>query len=127
MPRKKLDLFDRFLLFSYFSCMRSFLLFFLFGQLTYAQYAEIKRASVNEVIIVHCIKHDQLNVSVDTGNILHLNDNHQIGYLDFKTDLEIEGVIEEFKAVGFTLVNLCRPVKENDSVTTIAFRKKKVR
>ena len=103
----------------------SLLLFLVIGHFTYAQYDEIKRTAVNEVIVVRCFKDEKLTVSVDTGNLLHLNAKHQIGYMDFKTELEIEGVIEEFEAVGYTLVNLCRPQKENDSITTIAFRKSK--
>ena len=64
------------------------------------------------MIVVHCFKDKQLNVSVDTGNLLHLNAKNQIGYMDFKTELEIEDVIGEFEAVGYTLVNLCRPQKK---------------
>ena len=107
--------------------MRFFPLFlFLFlSNFVQAQYKEIERTAVNEVIVVHCFKDKQLNVSVDTGNLLHLNAKGQIGYMDFKTELEIEDLIGEFKAVGYTLVNLCRPQKENDSITTIAFRKSK--
>ena len=70
-------------------------------------------------------KNKKLNVSVDTGNLLHLNAKGQIGYMDFKTELEFEDVIGEFEAVGYTLVSPCKPQKENDSITTIAFRKSK--
>ena len=101
------------------------LLSLLLSNFVQSQYKEIERTAVNEVIVVHCFKDKQLNVSVDTGNLLHLNAKRQIGYMDFKTELEIEDVIGEFKAVGYTLVNLCRPLKENDSITTIAFRKSK--
>ena len=103
----------------------SLLLCLLLSNFVQAQYKEIERTAVNEVIVVHCSKDKQLNVSVDTGNLLHLNAKNQIGYMDFKTELEIEDVIVEFEAVGYTLVNLCRPQKENDSITTIAFRKSK--
>ena len=103
----------------------SLLLCLLLSNYVQAQYKEIERIAVNEVIVVHCFKDKQLNVSVDTGNLLHLNAKNQIGYMDFKTELEIEDVIGEFEAVGYTLVNLCRPQKENDSITTIAFRKSK--
>ena len=107
--------------------MRLFLLFLflLLSNFVQAQYEEIERTAVNEVIVVHCFKDKQLNVSVDTGNLLHLNAKRQIGFMDFKTELEIENVIGEFEAVGYTLVNLCSPQKENDSITTIAFRKTK--
>ena len=101
------------------------LLSLLLSNFVQAQYKEIERTAVNEVIVVHCFKDKQLNVSVDTGNLLHLNGKRQIGYMDFKTELEIDEVIEEFEAVGYTLVNLCRPQKENNSITTIAFRKSK--
>ena len=103
----------------------SLLLCLLLSNYVQAQYKEIERTAVNEVIVVHCFKDKQLSVSVDTGNLLHLNAKRQIGYIDFKTELEIEDVIGAFEAVGYTLVNLCRPQKENDSITTIAFRKSK--
>ena len=107
--------------------MRSFslLLFLLLSNFVYAQYKEIERTALNELIIVHCFKDKKLNVSVDTGNLLHLNEKQQIGYMNFKTELEIEDLIGEFEVVGYTLVNLCKPQKENDSITTIAFRKSK--
>ena len=101
------------------------LLFLLLNNFVQAQYKEIKRTAANEVIVVHCFKDKQLNISVDTGNLLHLKAKRQIGYIDFKTELEIEDVIGEFEAVGYTLLNLCKPQKENDSITTIAFRKSK--
>ena len=100
-----------------------FLLSLLLSNFVQSQYKEIERTAVNEVIVVHCFKDKLLNVSVDTGNLLHLNAKRQIGYIDFKTELEIEDVIGEFEAVGYTLVNLCRPQKENNAITTIAFRK----
>ena len=103
----------------------SLLLCLFLSNFVQAQYKEIERTAVNEVIVVHCFKDKQLNVSVGPGNLLHLNAKNQIGYMDFKTELEIEDVIVEFEAVGYTLVNLCRPQKENDSITTIAFRKSK--
>lgn len=89
--------------------MRFFPLFLclLLSNFVQAQYKEIERTAVNEVIVVHCcFKDKQLSVSVDTGNLLHLNAKRQIGYIDFKTELEIEDVIGEFEAVGYTLVNL---------------------
>ena len=82
--------------------MRFFPLFlFLFlSNSVQAQYKEIERTAVNEVIVVHCFKDKQLNVSVDTGNLLHLNTKHQIGYMDFKTELEIEEVIGSLKPLA---------------------------
>ena len=88
------------------------LLSLLLSNFVQSQYKEIERTAVNEVIVVHCFKDKQLNVSVDTGNLLHLNAKRQIGYIDFKTELEIEDVIGEFEAVGYTLVNLCGPKKK---------------
>ena len=60
------------------------LLSLLLSNFVQSQYKEIERTAVNEVIVVHCFKDKQINVSVDTGNLLHLNAKRQIGYVDFK-------------------------------------------
>ena len=42
-------------------------LFLFLSNFVQAQYKEIERTAVNEVIVVHCFKDKLLNISVDTG------------------------------------------------------------